>query len=76
MGSCASNCETDDLKLSTPFGSCGCLHSKCGCFGKKEINVETATRTELALIENQIKKILEDAIKNNKKIPTFKVVAE
>src|SRR4051812_17207326 len=32
----AMTCDTDDAKLSTPFGSCGCLHSRCGCFGKKE----------------------------------------
>jgi hypothetical protein len=71
-----SNCETDDLKLQTPFGSCGCLHSQCGCFGKKEENIAKATRAELVLLENQIKSILEEAIKNNKKIPTFKVVTE
>ncbi len=85
MGNCMSNCETDDLKLQTPIGSCSCLHSKCGCFGKSKctrndekssINLIAATKVEMDLIKHQISEVLEDAIKNNKKIPIFRVVTD
>jgi hypothetical protein len=74
---CGSTCETDDMKLQTAFGSCGCLRSKCGCFGAKteEDEIKIAARVELALIEKQIIEHLKMAFKENKKA-SFRLIKE
>ena len=37
---CSGNCESTEMKLSTPFGKCSCGRSVCGCFTKKDAEPE------------------------------------
>jgi hypothetical protein len=71
---CAGKCELDDLKVNTAFGTCGCAHSTCSCFGNKEEKavlkkIKTATRVEMNLIQKQIEDLITEAIKSGKPIP-------
>lgn len=76
---CAGKCETDEMKLQLPCGSFGCLHSSCGCFGKKDGDenrkLKAAIRVEMALIEKQLIEQMKEAFKANKQ-PTFRLISE
>ena len=49
---CSGNCESTEMKLSTPFGKCSCGRSVCGCFTKKD------DESEDNVVMAQIKEIM------------------
>jgi hypothetical protein len=80
MGSMLT-CQTDDAKLQTPMGSCGCAHSACGCFGKTSANqeeqinskIQTAVRVEMTLLQAQLIKKMQEMLEKNGKLPQLNV---
>ena len=55
MGSFFS-CLTEDVKLTTPFGSCSCGKSACGCLGKNANERQNSDQQRQQAMEEQIQK--------------------
>ena len=77
-------CNTDDAKLNTPFGSCGCMRSSCGCFGSKQVEpsqedkqmeqVNAAIKVELREIEMIMRNRLLASLQIHGTLPPIRVI--
>lgn len=84
---CSAICETEDLALTTPFGSCSCAKSACQCFKdvSRENSDEHKQRTmenivqitvaaQLNKVEEMMKNAVNESIKNRGLIPMIHVL--
>jgi hypothetical protein len=64
MGGMFTSCLQKEVKLTTPFGQCGCAESTCSCFGKAEEQddmtkqIQAALRVEIAAVEHHMKQAI------------------
>lgn len=55
-------CSTESVSLTTPFGSCACGKSICGCFGKNER--QTSDQQRQQQVQEQIHAIVTQQLAN------------